>query len=148
MEFRVACVVEGHGDREAVPILVSSDDCPAQLGPQLLDRAARVRSDVPLSVILARREFEAWFLASAESLRGYKGLPPDLCPPADPEALQGAKEWLGDRMAEQKKYIETLDQPGLARRFDLDLARRADSFDKCYREVVRLLRLLRSTVEL
>jgi len=183
MEFRVACVVEGHGDREAAPILVrrivdradssvrahilhpiriprsrllkpgeleravqlaalklegsgpvfvlldADDDCPAQLGPQLLHRAAQACSHVPLSVVLAKREFEAWFLASAESLRGYKGLPSDLGPPSDPEAIRDAKGWLGDRRAEQR-YIETLDQPHLARTFDLDLA---------HRSVVRLL---------
>ena len=37
------------------------------------------------------------------------------------------------------RYTETLDQPALAAAFDLDLARRADSFDKLYREVARLL---------
>ena len=42
-------------------------------------------------------------------------------------------------MGSGRNYIETLDQPALAARFDLDLARRADSFDKCYREIIRLL---------
>jgi hypothetical protein len=37
------------------------------------------------------------------------------------------------------KYREVLDQPALTALFDLSAARRADSFDKCFREVERLL---------
>src|SRR5436309_14858239 len=53
-------------------VLDSDDDCPATLGPELLDRARKVRSDLPISVVLAKREFEGWFLASSESLRGLR----------------------------------------------------------------------------
>jgi hypothetical protein len=48
-------------------------------------------------------------------------------------------EWLTAHMAGGRSYVETLDQPALAARFDLDLARRADSFDKYFREIIRLL---------
>lgn len=79
-------------------VLDSEDDCPGQLGPRILQRAAQARSDVSLAVVLPKREFEAWFLAAAESIRGYRGLPQDLRPPPNPEAVQGAKEWLNHRM--------------------------------------------------
>ncbi len=49
----------------AILILIDADDdCPAQVGPELLHRATVARSDVPLGVVLAKREFEAWFLAA------------------------------------------------------------------------------------
>src|SRR5438045_2049103 len=55
----------------AVLILIDADeDCPAVLAPQLLARARKQRSDPPLAVVLAKREYEAWFLAAAVSLRG------------------------------------------------------------------------------
>lgn len=200
MEVQLACVVEGHGDREAVPILVrriaesldppalgrvlppiriprgkllkpgeleravdlagrqvvgggatlivldSDDDCPATLGPELLKRAQDARHDVPVAVVLAKREFEAWFLAGAESLRGQRGLPNDLTAPVDPETVRGAKEWLSCHMQGGRTYTATLDQPALAEALDLALARRADSFDKCYRDITRLLTALRSTL--
>lgn len=57
----------------------------------------------------------------------------------DREAVRGAKEWLSQRMESGRTYSETLDQPALAACFDFDMARRADSFDKCYRDIVRLL---------
>jgi len=57
--------------------------------------------------------------------------------------IQGAKEWLSRQMVGAQSYRETLDQPALAARFDLEVARRADSFDKCFREIVRLLESVR-----
>ncbi len=123
-------------------ILDSDDECPAALGPELLQRAMAVRPDLPISLVLAKREFEAWFLAAAESLRGSRGLAGDLDPPEEPEMIRGAKEWLTARMTGSLHYRETLDQPALAAVFDLTAARRADSFDKLYRDVSRLLNTL------
>ena len=199
MPIRLGCIVEGHGEVEAVPVVVrriaeresplsvvqilrpiriskgrlvkageleravelaaritghpggvlvvldSDDDCPAEQGPALLARAVEARSDRPIGVVLAKREFEGWLLAAAESLRGQRGLPDNLQPPADPEAIRGAKEWLTGRMAAGRAYSPTLDQPALSARFDLDLAReRSESFDKFYRDTVALISRLQS----
>lgn len=122
-------------------LLDSDDDCPAELGPQLLARVRSARSDLPSSVILAKKEFEAWFLASAVSLRGCRGLPTDLDPPTGPEEINGAKEWLGKRMG---SYASTIDQTALTTQFDLALARQAASFDKCYRDIISMLQELRT----
>ena len=66
-------------------------------------------------------------------------------PPNDPEAVRDAKGWLDRRMENNESYSETTDQPALAALFDIEQARRADSFDKCYRDIVRLLDELRKT---
>ncbi len=120
-------------------VLDSDDDCPASLGPELLGRARKARSDLPISVVLAKREFEGWFLASAESLRGLRGLAADLAPPPDPESIRGAKAWLTARMIAGRSYKETVDQPALAALFDLQQARTAPSFDKFFRDVVAIV---------
>lgn len=120
-------------------VLDSDDDCPAQVGPALLARAASVRNGLPIAVVLAKSEFESWFVAAAESVAGSVGLPVGLQAPADPESIRGAKEWLTDRMLGTRSYSSTLDQPVLARQFDLARARRADSFEKLCRETARLL---------
>lgn len=128
------------GPQGAVLLLLDSDDeCPAHLAPALLSRARKTRSDLAIGVVLAKREFEAWFLAAAESLRGKRGLSPNLTAPEEPESIRGAKEWLTAHMEPGRKYVETLDQPALAAIFDLELARRASSFDKFYRDVASLL---------
>jgi hypothetical protein len=127
-------------------ILDSDDDCPAQLAPDLLARTRTARWDLPSAVVLANKEFESWFLAAAQSLQGHRGLPEDLEPPAQPEAIRGAKEWLSQRVG-TGAYSANVDQASLTNLFDLDLARRAPSFDKCYREVIRLLQTLRARPE-
>ena len=128
-------------------ILDSDDDCPAELGPSLLQRVSQVFRNVPIAVILATQEFEAWFLAAAESLRGQRGLKDDIDSPNDPEAIRDAKGWLSKQMGDSRTYHETRDQPALAALFDLEQARQTDSFDKCYRDIVRLLEELQNASE-
>jgi len=129
--------------RGGIVIIIDCDDgCPAQDGPALLKRAVAVRNDIPISVIFAKREFEAWFLAAADSLRGRRGLPNNLKPPEYPESIRGAKEWLSRQMPSGGSYKETTDQPALTALFDMSAARTADSFDKCYRDVRQMLEKL------
>ncbi|ATB32927.1 DUF4276 family protein [Melittangium boletus] len=120
-------------------LLDADDDLPCQLGPSLLAQARGYRPDRDISVVIATREYEAWFLTAAESLRGRRGLPLDLAPPLHPEGIRDAKKWLGQRKADG--YSETVDQPALTGLFDLTAARRSDSFDKLFREVGRLFGL-------
>jgi hypothetical protein len=122
-------------------VLDADDDCPAELAPVLLNRAQSVRSDVRVSVVLAKREFEAWFLASAQSLAGRFGFLADMEAPDDPEGVRGAKEWLSLHRPEGRPYKETVDQAALTSAFDVRQARqRSPSFDKFCREFEVLLR--------
>jgi hypothetical protein len=107
-------------------LLDCEDDCPAELGPELLKKAKVCRSDVRMVVILAHREYETWFLAAARSLRGTCGLPSDLDPPPDPESIRDAKGWLSMKMG--SPYIETYHQPRLTEAFVLEEARTVGSF--------------------
>lgn len=187
----IGCIVEGHGDASALPVLVrriageaaagidisarpvfrvgrgrllkpgeleryveliamrtgpdgrililldADQDCPAQLAPRLLERARRARGDRMIGVVLAKVEFEAWFLACASSL-GQKGI---LRRPqedhSEPESVRDAKGWLAARLP--GGYSETLDQPALAAVMDITAARKSPSFDKFVREVAKLL---------
>ena len=110
-----------------------------RLAPQLLKWAQAARSDTPIAVVLANKEYEAWFLAAAESLRGRLNLPPDLTSPPAPETIRNAKGWLQNQMPRGSKYRETVGQLELTRHFDLQAARACRSFDKLYRDIARLL---------
>ena len=146
LERRIALAAQKIGGRGGIFVVLDSDNvCPAELGPALLDRALQTRSDLPIAIVIAKNEFEAWFLAAAESLRGKRGLKDDIYSPNDPEAIRDAKGWLSEQMESNRKYRETRDQPALTALFDLERARQADSFDKCYREIVYLLNELRKT---
>lgn len=139
LERTVEFVARGLENRRVILVLIDSeDDCPAQLGPSLLDRARRARRDVPIGVALAKCEFENWFIAAAPSLACKRNLPLNLTSPESPETIRGAKEWLSKRMI-GRPYKETTDQEPLAREFDLDLARTCPSFDKLCRETIRMV---------
>ena len=121
-------------------VLDADDDCPPELAATILRRATRARSDRPIKVVLARREYEAWFLAAADSIAGRRGLPVDITAPNDAESIRNAKGWLTSRMPPGRAYKETRDQPALTSLFDLATARRgAPSFDKMWRTVTQLL---------
>jgi hypothetical protein len=121
-------------------VLDADDDCPAELAPALLSRAQAARPDLRVSVVLAKREFEAWFLASAQSLAGRHGFLADMTAPDDPEGVRGAKEWLSRHRPKGHPYKETVDQAALASAFDIRQARkRSPSFDKFCREIEALL---------
>ena len=121
-------------------VLDADDDCPPELASTILGRATRARSDRLIKVVLARREYEAWFLAAADSIAGLRGLPSDLTPPANAESIRNAKGWLTSSMPPGRAYKETRDQPALTSLFELATARRgAPSFDKMWRTVTQLL---------
>lgn len=189
----ISPIVEGHGEREAVPLLVMriaglqavyplvnppvrvkvgsflndtdyftryvtlaaakvaqstsggfviilldcEDNCPGTLGPDLLARARAVRSDIDYLVFLAYREYETWFLAAAESLRGLSGLPVDLEPPLTPESLRDAKGWLGGKMPGGYDPLEH--QASFTKQMDLVAAQKIPSFRRLYEKLTTQL---------
>jgi hypothetical protein len=86
----------------------------------LLDRAYKARSDKRVAVVLAKREFEAWYLAAAPSLAGQHGFPEPFLGPEDPERPRDCKGLLTHARAVGQPYKETVDQAALASSFDYD----------------------------
>ena len=121
-------------------LIDSDDDCPKELGPVLLERVRTARPDLGISIVLAHREYEAWFLAAAESLGGRRRLHQDLIAPPAPEEIRDAKGWLTRYLPERMTYSPTQDQAALSACFDLHLAReRSRSFRKLWTEVERII---------
>ncbi|RIK97536.1 MAG: hypothetical protein DCC71_21615 [Proteobacteria bacterium] len=126
-------------DGRILVLLDADNDCPANLAATLIQRATAARSDRPIRVVLAKVEYEAWFLAAAASIAGHRDLDPATVAPPDPEAVGDAKGWLSARMPHGRGYRETLDQPAFTKIFDVDAARSAPSFKKLWRDVASLL---------
>jgi hypothetical protein len=123
-------------------LLDADDDCPAALSQRLLERC-RQTTHLPVAVVLARIEMEAWFLGGKESLWGVCGIKPDAVAPPNPESIRGAKERLSNNMEHGRRYLEVDDQPTFAKYFDFDLARsRCRSFDKFLKEIHKLFLIL------
>lgn len=141
LERYVELATRQHGGEGAVIVLLDADDdCPAEIGPALLARAEAVRPGSPITVVIVVKEYEAWFLAAAVSLRSQRGLPDDLDPPLEPEEVRDAKGWIQSRRTDGLAYSPTIDQPALSAVVDLDAARDGSpSFDKLCRELEKLL---------
>ena len=134
---------------DAILIMFDGDkDCPAELGPRVHRWATVAAGDMPCEVVLPHREYEAWFLAAIESLRGVRGVRSDATPHPDPEAPRGAKEQLEARMDTGKSYLERTHQPAFSAQFSMDAAHaRCRSFRKLTKSFGDLLCAMGQTVD-
>lgn len=140
LERAVELASRDAGEDGSILVLLDADtDCPAQLAPALASRAEAVRPDGMIRVVLAKTEFESWFLAAAASIRGRRAIAASATPPNDPEAIRDAKGVLSSWMPGNRSYRPTRDQAALTAVFDLQAARSAPSFDKLWRDVAALL---------
>lgn len=121
-----------------IVILDADDDCAKDLADQLKRRCATV-TDLPVSIVIAVKEYECWLLGAKESLRGIAGIKDDACCPSNPESIRGAKGKLSQNMRSQS-YVEVIHQPSFTAQMDIELARQnCPSFEKLFREASSLL---------
>lgn len=140
LEKTVELAARRSGSQGRILVLLDADDdCPKQLAEEMLGRAKAARQDRVIRVVLAKREYEAWFLAAARSVAGQRMIAKHAEPPSEPESVRGAKEWLSGRMPPGRAYSPTSDQPALTAIFDMQAARAAPSFDKLWRDAAALL---------
>lgn len=126
--------------RGGVLVLRDGDDgdvrCPVELARTLVPQPGLV--PVPVEIVIACHEYEAWFLAAAHSLRRHPAVRDDASAPADPEGKRGAKHQLEGMMHES--YKETLHQAKFSALIDLDAAAaKSRSFRRMVHAVETLL---------
>lgn len=127
--FQLAADKAGAGGWILV-LLDADDDCPAEKGREVQRRATEVVPHRRVSVVLATREYEAWFLAAAASLDGVRGFEVGGAAGVDAESVRNAKGWMNEHLR-SGRYREILDQPAFSARFDLQQAfDRSRSFRK------------------
>lgn len=123
------------------------DTCPVERAQEVLAWARTAAHGTPCDVVVAHREYETWFLATVDSLRGKCGIDPAAEPPAIPEVHRDAKTALEAHMPPERAYSETGDQPALSAAFDLSLAhQRSRSFRKLVKATGGLLSQLNQTI--
>ena len=132
--LRIAC-----GSTGCTMILVifdADDDCPKILSNSFKDWITRQRFSAECEIVAITREYEAWFLASINSLRGKRGIPLDACSLEDVEEIRGAKERLSSLMPRATPYVETSDQPALTADLDLhEVMGRCRSFRRLIQKI-------------
>jgi hypothetical protein len=123
---------KGFTDCAAVLVLFDLDDgCPAEKGPELAGRI-RAMGELPFSVVVvcAKCEYEAWFLASLESIQ------PGHNYPDEPEDIRDVKGWLGREFG----YRERRDQSRYTQALDVGKAlERSRSFRRLYHAFEELI---------
>ncbi len=129
----------GHARNEgasALLILLDADDlCVKQASGVLTPKLAEATGFEASSLIFAVREYEAWFLASAETM-----VENAATYARDPEERRDAKGELEQHLNLRFPYDERADQPAYTSRLDLDLCQnRSRSFRKLLKEFKELL---------
>jgi len=115
-------------------VLDADDDCPSELGETLRQRTQDIAPHRKISVVLANREYEGWFLAACKSLDGHRTFVWQDDDTFDPEAIRDAKGWMQRNMT-GGKYREIIDQPAFSAIIDLARAQeRSRSFRKLCKE--------------
>ena len=113
----------------------ADDDCARKYVPQMR-RWVEEAAPVPTSIVMVTREYEAWFLAALESLRGKYGIADDAIYEGDPEQKRDAKGALRQFMP---NYRPATYQEKLSAVIDLALAyQKSPTFRRLTREVLQI----------
>lgn len=141
---------------DAILVLLDADeDCPKVLAPELLARArTMVPADYPIGVVVAKREYEAWFLAAFASAnfrrslmaQGFQLERRSLPRGMDPEEVADCKGRIAGLIGLKKSgYEPTVHQPALTEilPFTPGMIRRSRSFRKLLKELHELLMMAR-----
>ena len=130
---------EGGSNSRLLVLLDADGNCPAELGPKLLERLTHRFSHRLISVTVADWEYESWFVASAESIAEFIGADTAIEVPDTIEGIVDPKRWLEANIL-KRRYKETVDQAPFSNHIDVPVARRrSQSFDRFCLELERLL---------
>ena len=134
---------QAEDDCGAILVLLDLDDgCPLREATDLAEKSRLLNQPHPVAIVLAHREYEAWFLASLTTICGSYDLPPDLVYVGDVEARRGAKQWLTAHMPPGKAYKATFHQAKLTQRIDFEIARQhSRSFRRLSHAIEELTRI-------
>ncbi len=134
-------------DAAGIIVLLDLDeaDCAADLARELAARARGRGLHLPIAIVVAVQAYEAWFIASIVTIRGrrvkgLKFLPGDVEPHPQPETIRSPKDWLKDRLVDDRFYKETQDMAPLTDLLDCaQVRRRCRSFRRLNHAIGQLI---------
>lgn len=139
--LRTLEIALGTPDLCGVLVLFDADDDPTcELAFTCQEWVAERNPQVPCHVTIATKEYEAWFLGSIESLRGFRGIAEAAQTIPYPEGIRDAKGALSRQMVGSRKYTPTVDQAAFTAIFDLKLAHQnCRSFRKLVKSFAQII---------
>ncbi len=127
------------GCKALLILLDADDDCPKEEGPKLLRWGQEAATPLACAVVMANREYEAWFLGNLEVLLHKRGIRPAQPYDGNPEAKRDARGEVESRFGRDFHYVEKEDQPALTAMTDWALVHhRCRSFRKMAKEARKL----------
>lgn len=108
--------------------------CPLTFAASLAARIRASGANKPVAVVLANKEYEAWLIASIESIagkpiKGSPGIAAGTVAPASCESVKNPKAWLEKHFIRTQTYKETMHQAPMSAFVDPKLAKpRSRSF--------------------
>lgn len=124
----------------AILVMLDSDDaCPRDFAPMVQNWAQTEAGPVQCEVVLPHREYEAWFIAAIESIRGLRGVRLDAVSHPTPEQVRNCKGALEERMEVGASYSPRVDQAAFTAQFDL---RQAYVCCRSFRRLIKAFRQL------
>ena len=125
---------------DAILVLLDTDvDCPVELARSLLQRCKQLGLPIPVEIVCAHREYESWFLASMDTIKGRRGISDTAALSHGAEDVQNPKQWLTDQMPRGQAYKETTHQAALTQHMDIDMAH---NNSRSFRRLCHALELL------
>ena len=142
----------GESGCKAIIVIVDADqECARDLAANIARAAEERNIALPVSIVCPKTEYEAWFIASIETIRGSvfgrreASIDPSATCPNDVEALQSPKDWLSSRMPKNMSYKPTQDQKPLTNMLDISLVHnRSRSFRRFCHAVAELASAVQS----
>jgi len=112
----------------------SHNGCPVEMATDFAQRILALGVRFPVVIVIAKCEYETWFLASLETIAGVLldggyALPADLVYPDEVENRVGVKGWLTRQFPQGRIYKETIHQASMTKLLDPERIRqRSRSF--------------------
>ena len=120
-------------------LLDADDDCPVNLAQGILKRCEQLGLTSPVEIVCAHREYESWFLASLDTIKGQRGISDTAALSHDAEDVQNPKQWLTNQMPPGRAYKETTHQAPLTQHIDIGMAH---NNSRSFRRLCHALELL------
>lgn len=124
-------------------LIIDTDElCAKELAFHLSARSQKLNLKYPVVIVCAQCEYEAWFLASLDTVKSQVGIDTETEFLTPVEELRNVKGWISSQMPAGKVYKETEDQPAMTSQMKFDLVRaKSRSFRRFEHAIDELLSL-------